>query len=178
MLKMSEVDQVLIRYGDTLTLTQLSYKIEGLLTPEQCGARLSQLLETPDWMTAAQQDQLITQKMRLVIVELEERTRTDRNAEVLISALEKLGARLDKRAQATERDLTQLYAFQGTVMLEAIDEALTYMKGLITSGKQITEETWDRALEGALRMAQMTLAGYDEDAVSPAATPALEASPA
>jgi hypothetical protein len=175
MLRLSEVDQVLIRYGDTMSLNALSLKVEGLLTPEQCGARLTQLLDTPDWMTAAQQDQLITQKMRLVIVELEEMSRTTRNAEVLIGALEKLGARLERRTSATERDLSTLYAFQGVVLLEAVDEALAHMKSILTKGDAISAKRWDDALETAIRKAGMKLSAYEPEALEPIELEAIRA---
>lgn len=162
MLTLSDIDKALIRYGDTMSLNALSYKIEGILTPAQCGARLSALLDSPDWMTATQQDNLITMKMRLAIVDLEEMTRTTRNAEVLINALEKLGARLEKRQAANESDLSKLYAFQGVIMLEAIDEALQHMKHLLTTGQPVTEAQWDAALESALRKAQIKLGSYED----------------
>lgn len=161
MLTLTEIDQALIRHGDTMSLTALSYKIEGALTPEQCGARLSQLLDTPDWLTAAQQDQMITMKMRLLIVDLEEMPRTARNAEILIRALESLGARLDKRSAATQADLSQLYAFQGTVLLDAINAALAHMRGAITAGDKRSEDQWDVALERAIRFAQLELSKHE-----------------
>jgi len=160
-MRLSEIDQALIRYGDTMSLNALSFKIGGVLTPSQCGARLSQLLDAPDWMTAAQQDQMITMKMRIVIVELEEMTRTSRNAEIIIRALEALGNRLDKRAQATEKDLSQLYAFQGTILLDAVSSALEHMKTKLTDGAKLTADEWDNALESALRFAQMELAKHE-----------------
>jgi hypothetical protein len=160
-MKLSEVDEVLIRYGDTLSLNALSYKLNGVLTPEQCGARLAQLLETPDFLTAAQQDQLVTMKMRQIVVELEELPRTTRNAEVLLNGLEKVGTRLEKRAAATAQELSTLYAFQGGVLLDAVQVALAHMRGQITQGNKLAEEQWDNALESALRFAQMELAKHE-----------------
>lgn len=159
---MAEIDQTLIRYADTLSLNALSFKIEGILSPEQCGARLVQLLDSPDWLTAVQQDQLITHKMRLAIIQLEEQLPSARNVEVLVNALEKLGNRLEKRVAANEADLSKLYAFQGQVLMETIDEVLAYMRGVVTDGNTVAAEQWDAALETAIRRAQIKLSSYED----------------
>jgi hypothetical protein len=161
-MKLSEVDQVLIQYADTLSPTAISYKVEGILTPVQVMARIAVLLDTPDWLTGAQQDQLVTMKMRVLITKLEEMTLTSRVAEILIRALESLGNRLDSRAKATERDLTSLYAFQGTVMLEAVEKAMGYMRGRLTGGNKLAEIEWDDAKEAAIRYAQVELSAHEE----------------
>lgn len=163
-MKLSEVDQVLIRYADTLSPTAISAKINGLLTPEQVMTRIDQLLETPDRLTALQQDQLVTLKMRQLIVELEEMKLNPRVAEIMIRALESLGNRLDKRAESTEKELSTLYAFQGTVMLEAINIAMAHMRGRLTGAGRIPEAEWDAALEDAIRYAQLEINKHEHDA--------------
>lgn len=163
--KLSEVDQVLIRYGDTLSPNALSYKLKGILTPEQCAARLAVLLDAPDRLTALQQDQLVTLKMRQIVVELEELPRTTRNAEVILVGLEKVGNRLAQRQESTERELSQLYAFQGTVLLDAINVALAHMRGAVTQGNPLAEAQWDNALESALRFAQIELSKHEADVI-------------
>ena len=182
-LKLSDVDSVIVRYADSLTPSQISFKLEGLLSPEQVIARLGQLLDSTDWLSTAQQDQLITLKMRQLVVELEEMPRTARNAEILIRALEAVGTRLEKRSQATERDLSQLYAFQGAVMLDAIEKALGHMRTALTQPKQqavdpsdpnsptktitpsINQVEWDAALSQALRLAQLEISGHEAEAI-------------
>lgn len=160
-MKLSEVDQVLIRYADTLSATAISFKLEGKLTPEQVMARTTYLLDVPDRLSAMQQDQLVTLKMRQLIVELEEMKLTTRSAEVLIRALESLGGRLDKRSAATEKELHTLYAFQGAVMLDAVNAALAHMKGKLTKGDSLSEEQWDAALESAIRYAQIEVGKHE-----------------
>lgn len=157
---LSEVDQVLIRYADTLSLNALSFKLEGVLTPEQCGTRLSQLLDSTDWLTNAQQDQLVTLKMRQLVVNLEQMTLTARVAEVLVRALESIGNRLDRRTEATQKDLSTLYAFQGTVLLDAVNIAMAHMRNTVTKGNKLAEKQWDDALESAIRFAQIELAKH------------------
>lgn len=163
--KLSEVDQILIRYGDTLSAQALSYKIQGILTPEQVMARIAYLVETPDRLTQLQQDQLVTLKMRQIVVELEELPRTTRNAEVILQGLEKIGNRLDRRQESTERELSSLYAFQGTVLLDAINVAMAHMRGALTKGSALAEEQWDNALESAIRFAQIELSKHEAEVV-------------
>lgn len=164
-MKLSEIDAVLVRYADSLSPAQISFKIEGALSPEQVMTRIGQLLDSPDWLTAAQQDQLVTLKMRQLVVELEEMPRTARNAEILIRALEAVGNRLDKRQAATERDLSTLYAFQGAVMLDAIQKALDHMKKTLTAADKLDPAEWDTALSAAMRFAQMEVASHEQDAI-------------
>lgn len=174
MLTIQEIDDALIRYADTMSLNALSFKIEGALTPEQCGARLAQLLDSPDWLTAVQQDQLVTMKMRRLIVELEDMPRTTRNAEVLFGGLDKLGARLDKRAAATELELSTLYAFQGMVLLDGVNAAMSHIRGQIAAGSiPKTELEWDRMLENAIRFAQLEISQHEKTS-APESAPAAE----
>lgn len=153
-MSLAEVDAALIRYADTMSLNQLSFKIEGILTPEQCGARLSQLLDAPDWLSQTQQDQLVTMKMRQIIVELEDMPRTTRNAEIILNGLEKLGARLEKRSAATDAELHTLYAFQGAALLDAVTAIMNYIKEQIEAGA-----VWDEHLTAkGMRYAQIEVA--------------------
>lgn len=166
-----DVDAILIRYADTESATAISFRIEGILTPRQVAARIDHLLEVPDRLTAIQQDQLITLKMRQLVVELEELPRTTRNAEVLFAGLERIGNRLDKRQESTEKELNSLYAFQGRAFLEAITDALEYMKERLTNAEAIDPAEWDASLEAGIRRAQIKLNGYDIDREPEPATP-------
>lgn len=159
--KLSDVDQIIVRYADTLSSQSISYKLGGVLTPEQVMSRTAMLLEAPDRLTQLQQDQLVTLKMRQIIVELEEMPRTTRNAEVMLQGLERVGARLDKRQESTQQELSTLYAFQGTVLLDAINVAMAHMRGALTQNDPEAEQQWDNALESALRFAQIELAKHE-----------------
>jgi len=173
--KLSDVDQILIRYADTLSPQAISYKLEGLLTPEQVMSRIAMLLEMPDRLTQLQQDQLVTLKMRQIVVELEELPRTTRNAEVMLQGLEKIGNRLDKRTESTEKELSTLYAFQGTVLLDAINVAMAHMRGAVTKGNKMAEKQWDNALESAIRFAQIELAKHEAEPIEPEPEPGKKA---
>ncbi len=161
MLTLAEIDDVLIRYADTLSPVALSAKVEGMLSPAQCRSRIAQLLDAPDWLTAAQQDQLVTMKMRMLISQLEGMNLTARVAEVLIRALEGLGARLDRRTEATEADLSKLYSFQGAVLLDAVSIAMNHMREALAKGDAELEAIWDQHLENAIRFAQIELSKHE-----------------
>lgn len=166
-----EVDAILIRYADTESAEAISFRIEGILTPKQVAARIDQLLAAPDRLSMLQQDQLITLKMRQVVNQLEETMSgghvTARTAEVVLGGLEKIGNRLDKRQESTERELKSLYAFQGVAFLDAVIEALNFIKQNAVGADKIPEEEWDRHLENATRKAQLSLAVHDIDNAIP-----------
>ena len=164
MLKLSDIDALIVRYADSMSPAQIAFKLQGAMSPEQVMVRIGQLLDSPDWLTNAQQDQLVTLKMRQLVVELEEMPRTTRNAEVLLRGLEAVGDRLDKRRAATEEDLSQLYAFQGTVMVDAIEKALAHMRGALTGANKISALEWDTALAQAMLFAQMEVAKHESGA--------------
>jgi hypothetical protein len=156
--KLSEIDAVLIRYADSMSPAQIAFKLEGRLSPEQVMVRIGQLLDSPDWLTTAQQDQLVTLKMRQLVAELEEMPRTTRNAEVLLRGLEAVGSRLEKRQAATTQDLTQLYAFQGVAMVEEIEKIVNAIKAQMPELSAIDMVRWNAHLSVELRNAQMRLA--------------------
>lgn len=180
-IQQQEIDAVLIRYADTLSPAAISFKLEGLLSPEQVLFRINQLLETPDRFTMLQQDQLVTQKLRNLIVQLEEMmvspgTMTARTAEVLGAQLERLGNRLDKRVASTEKDLHTLYAFQGGVLLDGVMASMNYMRTQIASGNiPSNEEEWNAMLQSSIRYAQFEIASHEEGAEL-AETPVLKQS--
>jgi len=163
--KLSDIDAILVRYADTLSPAAISFKLEGVLTPAQVMTRIDQLVEMPERLTQLQQDQLITLKMRQLVVQFEEMPLTARTGEVMLRALASIGARLDKRAESTEKELSTLYTFQGTVMLDAINIAMTHMRGALTAGNPLAEEQWDAAMESALRFAQIELTKHEVQAI-------------
>lgn len=163
-MQLSDIDKVLVRYGDTLSPAQIAVKLKGVLTPEQVLARLHKLTETPDWLSAAQEDQLITLKMKVIVQELSELPLTARNAEVILKGLSEIGNRLDRRLSATEADLNKHYAFEGMVLLDMTQSAITFMRDVILSGKQLSEASWDEHMMGALRQAELTMGAHESDA--------------
>jgi hypothetical protein len=167
-MKLTDVDDVLLRYADTESAQAISFRLKGEFTPEWVAHRIVVLLDTPDWLTAAQQDQLITQKMRIAIARMGDLKFTTRTAEVLINSLEKLGSRLDKRAEATEADLHKLYAFQGSVLVDSLEEYDAHMRKSLG----INKDEWDRHKETAIRAASQVIERHEDGFVEPEATEA------
>jgi len=159
--KLSDIDPILLRYGDSRSPAELSILTGGVLTPEECAARLATLLESTDWLTLTQQDALITMKMRRLIAELEDQPRSTRNAEVLIRALEALGVRLEKRAAAIESDLLRLYGWQGQMMVEAMSTVLGHLRSRVPALAEIDETEWNTIAEEGLRRAGAMLAVHE-----------------
>jgi hypothetical protein len=162
--KLSEIDEVLIQYADTLSAEAISFKIEGALTPAQVRQRIADILATPDWLTAVQQDQLVTQKMRLLVSKLEELPLTARTAEVMLAGLRAVGERLDKRQAANEADLNRHYAFEGVMLLENLESALGAILEYL--GDNLSPAEHDTAIELGLRHAQLEQAKYEGTATA------------
>lgn len=160
-MKLSDIDKVLLRYADSRSPAELSLITGGMLTPEECAARVSMLLEQGDWLTRTQQDALVTMKMRMLISEMEDQPRTTRNAEVLIRALEVLGNRLDKRAAATEQDLQRLYSWQGELLIDAIVNVLTHMRRRLPDVAAIPEHEWRQVVDEGIRRAGALFASHE-----------------
>lgn len=159
--KMADLDRTLLRYCDSRSPAELSLLIGGALTPEECAARVSSLLEKSDWLSMTQQDALVTLKMRQLIAELEDQPRSTRNAEVLIRALEALGNRLEKRSQAIESDLQRLYAWQGQVLIEALTMIAEHLRRRLPEVGEVDEETWNTVVEEGIRRAGAMLASHE-----------------
>lgn len=159
MIDMAEADEVLIRYADTESPAAISFRLKGELSPSQVRARIISLTEATDWLSSAQEDRLLTLKMKQIINELMGQNLTARNAEVILNGLEKVGNRLDKRSAATEADLMRLYAFQGAAMLDTVNEAMAIVRAQIGVGNiPSTELEWDALLETAIRASKFKIA--------------------
>lgn len=159
MIDMDEADKVLIRYADSESPAAISFRLKGELSPSQVRARIVSLTEATDWLSSAQEDRLLTLKMKQIINELMGHTLTARNAEVLLNGLEKVGNRLDRRTAATEQDLMRLYAFQGAALLDTVNEAMAIVRAQIAVGNiPTTELEWDALLETAIRASKFKIA--------------------
>lgn len=169
-MKISDIDQVLLRYADSRSPAELSLLISSALTPEECAARVTMLLEKTDWLTMTQQDALVTLKMRQLISELEDQPRSTRNAEVLIRALEVLGNRLEKRSSGIEADLTRLYSWQSQLLLEALGLIIEHVKNRVPELNAVEESHWNEVAEEGLRRAGALLANHEDRSSVPVIT--------
>ena len=157
--KPNPIDDKILRLAGSRSPEEISRALGGTVSPEKVASHLQTLLRQKDWLTATQQDALITYRMQSVLSELEDRFLDIDHAKVILQYLKALGDRLDKRAAATDHDLTTLYSNQGQIMARAYDIALSYMKGALRD--DVDPEKWDTLAQDALTHAQAELAKYE-----------------
>lgn len=131
--------------ADRMSFNEMSRELGGVLTAKQCAAKLDELLDAPDWMTAAREDRLITIRMSQILATLEERFQDIDNMTLQLKVLKELGNRLDKRQAATTVDLNTWNANTGRELGRIVDQSMAYMKGALR--EKVDAETWEQ-LEG------------------------------
>lgn len=131
---------------------ELSRSIEGLMTPVQVAAHVKKLLAEKDWLTAAEQDNLITLKLQAILSTLEQKFQDNENLDLQLKFLKEIGNRLDKRRAATQIDLTTYHANVGREMGRIYDLALAHMRGALSHA--VDADEWDEAAVDALEFAQ------------------------
>ncbi|MFT4260352.1 hypothetical protein [Microbacterium sp.] len=151
------VDQTILRYCDSESAEEISLRLGGVVSPERVAARKEVLLTTKNWVTAAQQEELILYRLRVLLAKIEERFQADDldSAMVQLRLLKEIGNRFDKRREATQLDLEKLYGNQAAMMLRAFDIATSYLRGAFR--EQIDQETWDEAILEGMRRAEAEL---------------------
>jgi len=151
----SAIAQKLLSMADRMSFEEMSNELGGVIKPGAIAAKLSELLKAPDWMSAAQEDRLLTIRLSQILATLEERFQDVENMTLQLKLLKELGNRLDKRQAATQLDLNTLYDNQGRIMGRAFDIALTYMRGALRD--EIDGERWDELAKEGLEHAQVEL---------------------
>lgn len=131
---------------------ELSRSIEGLMTPVQVAAHVKKLLADRDWLSEAEQDNLITLKLQGILSKLETKFQDNENLELQLKFLKEIGNRLDKRRAATEVDLTTYHSNVGREMGRIYDLALAHLRGALTHA--VDPDEWDDAADAALQFAQ------------------------
>jgi len=131
---------------------ELSRSIEGLMTPVQVAAHVKKLLADRDWLSEAEQDNLITLKLQGILSKLETKFQDNENLELQLKFLKEIGNRLDKRRAATEVDLTTYHSNVGREMGRIYDLALAHLRGALTYA--VDPDEWDDAADAALQFAQ------------------------
>lgn len=145
---LSKIDQTILRYCDSESAEEISRRLGGVVTPERVAALKEQLLGSKNWVTAAQQDELVLYRLRNILAQLEERYLDLDSAMVQLRLLKEIGNRLDKRREATQIDLETYDANVAREMTRAYDIALGYMKGALRG--EIDPDIWDEVARDAL----------------------------
>lgn len=140
---------------------EISIMLGGLISSSAVAARAQTLLTAKDWLSEVQEDQLVTLRMKQLVLELiDSKSSGDyKYLDIRLKALTALGDRLDKRKKATDVDLGVLYANQGQIMARIYDIAMSYVKGALRS--EIDPARWDELQKEALLHARAELAKHE-----------------
>lgn len=129
-LTLSALDEKLLRLADHNSPDEISRHLGGAISPARAAARIKELLKTRDWLSAAEQDEIVTWKMRQLLGSLEEAYfKGDlASAKIQLDFLKAIGDRLDKRRAATEDEKNALYMNQATIVFQAIKAMIDVAK--------------------------------------------------
>lgn len=145
------LDDRMLALADRCSPEEISEALGHAVSPAAIHRRIRELLAARDWLSEAEQDKLITLKMKRILGELEGRFLDLDNAKVQLQLLRAIGERLDKRREATEVDLNSYSANVGRQLGHVVDLALTYMKGALR--EEVDSDKWDALVADALSMA-------------------------
>jgi len=145
-------DERILSLADHMSPEQISRELGDVVTPARVALRIHELLKAQDWLSLAEQDRLVTYKMRKILTKLEGQYMDLDSAKVQVKVLQAIGTRLDKRAAATTEDLQTYNANVGRTLGRVVDLALTYMKGALR--EQVDPELWDSLVMDALEQAR------------------------
>lgn len=161
MAERANVDDTILRYADSMSPEEISRLLGGVISPATVAARTQTLLTAKDWLSEAQEDQLVTLRMKQLVNDLldSKYAQDYKYMDIRLKALTALGDRLDKRRQATTVDLNTLYGNQGAIMARAYDIALSYMRGVFK--ELIDADLWDETAREALVVAQSEILKHE-----------------
>ena len=65
--KPSNIDDTILKYADSMSPDEISMSLGGVISPAAVAARTQSLLKAKDWLTEAQEDQLVTLRMKELV---------------------------------------------------------------------------------------------------------------
>lgn len=146
--ELSRIDQTILRYADSESPEEISARFNGAITPERVAAQAKKLLADANWLTAAEQEELVIRRMRKIVADMEGAYQDLDTQKAQIAALESIAKRLDKRRENIQIDLETYDANVGREMARGYDIALGFMKGALRD--EIDPEVWDSIAKDAL----------------------------
>ena len=155
----NKIDDKILQLADSHSPSEISRALNGVISPARVASHTQTLLKSKAWLTAVQEDMLISYKMKQVLIGLEGQYLDLDHALARVKILKEIGVRLDKRQAATEADLSVLYANQGRIMGQVVDNALTYMKGALR--EKVDPELWEELVKEAMYSAQAEIAKHE-----------------
>lgn len=138
--------------ADRMSFEEMSNELGGVIKPAAIAAKLSELLKAPDWMSAAQEDRLLTIRLSQILATLEERFQNVETMTLQLKLLKELGNRLDKRQAATQLDLNSWNQNVGREIGRIMDQSMAYMKGALR--EQVDPVVWEELEREALAFAR------------------------
>lgn len=151
----SKIDRMILLYCDSESPEAIAERFNGAITAKAVAERTQKLLGDPNWLTQAQQEEVILLRMRLIAADMAQGFQDLDSQKAQIATLEAIAKRLDKRREATAVDLNSLYQNQATIMLRAIDIATGYLRGAFR--EKIDQQQWDEAIREGMALAAAEL---------------------
>lgn len=125
--KRSHTTQILLQNA---RLSPIEIEDKTGIPADEAAARLTELLQSRDWMTDRMEERLLLIEMGDFVSEVRERQKnaSEENfaliAGVTLRAYREIANRLDARRRLTDQDISEISAAQGRLMMEVIRLAL------------------------------------------------------
>lgn len=125
--KRSHTTQILLQNA---RLSPIEIEDKTGIPADEAAARLTELLQSRDWMTDRMEERLLLIEMGDFVTEVRERQKnaSEENfaliAGVTLRAYREIANRLDARRRLTDQDISEISAAQGRLMMELIKLAL------------------------------------------------------
>jgi hypothetical protein len=157
------VDQKLIRLaGKRMSMEEISHEMGGILTPAECGARISAIIEARDWLSTLDQKRLILDDMAFMVDKLKQQVEaaewlTKDDANTYRAALKDTLDMIDNVTLQDEAQMMRISEVHARVMAGAI--RLGYERAVFELPKRydISEQEAFEAIEAAIPVAFETL---------------------
>ena len=160
------LDDILLKAAADGRSPQEMERISGI-PAAQAVQHVKQLLDSRDIWTEHQQRQLLLHELH----ELKDSLRDQAikagdldSARLLLKALETIGKRLDAQQETLDENVIKLSNYQQTVLLRAMDSALTFAKGQLAERyPEISQSELEELVADGLQQAKYELREDGED---------------
>lgn len=160
------LDDILLKAAADGRSPQEMERISGI-PAAQAVQHVKQLLDSRDVWTEHQQRQLLLSELH----ELKDSLRDQAlkagdldSARLLLKALETIGKRLDAQQETLDENVIKLSNYQQTVLLRAMDSALTFAKGQLAERyPEISQSELEELVADGLQQAKYELREDGED---------------
>ena len=159
--KPNRLDDQILSLAGTMSPEEISREIKGVVSPGKIASRVQTLLKSRNWLSRAQERELIAYKLKSILLELEGRYATDDNMKIRITLIKEIGAQLDRAEKTTSQDLTTYSRNQGAILGRVVDIAFSSAKRALRD--KVDSEEWDEVVREALFAAQLEISKHEID---------------